>query len=68
MSAAVTDLLGVEDVCRMAGIQKHSLYRMIRLGRFPRGAKLGKVQKWFPDQVETAVRNLAKQANKANPR
>lgn len=68
--SAVLDgsLLTVEKVCQKVGISKQGLYRMIRHGQFPRGIKIGRLQKWLPDTIDDHLVEMSNRANKVKRR
>jgi predicted DNA-binding transcriptional regulator AlpA len=57
-------LLKPEDICRMAGITRSALYRLISSGKFPKGFKVGKGQRWLPESVERHWEEQTRLANK----
>ena len=61
---ALNQLLKVQDICRMAGITRSALYRSISSGRFPKGFKVGKGQRWLPETVEQHWEEQSRLANK----
>lgn len=58
-------LLSIDQVCKFLDLSKQSLWRMIRLGKFPAGIKFGRQQKWLADTVKDHILKMSEQANSA---
>jgi predicted DNA-binding transcriptional regulator AlpA len=58
------DLLDLKEVCELFGgvrspINRSTLYRGIRAGRFPKPVKIGlKTSRWRRDQCEAALKRM----------
>jgi prophage regulatory protein len=52
-------LFSHEDVCRLIGISKRTLYRLVSAGEFPGGIKVGAKRVWHPGELDTYLRQAS---------
>jgi predicted DNA-binding transcriptional regulator AlpA len=54
------DLIDKRETCRLfGGINPSSLYRGIKLGRYPKPLKIGTLSRWLRHEVEAALSQMA---------
>lgn len=53
-------LFSPKDVCRVVGISKRTLYRLVSAGEFPGGIKVGARRVWHPGELDTYLRQASK--------
>ena len=52
-------LLSPEDVSRVIGISKRTLYRLVSAGEFPGGIKVGARRVWHPGELDSYLRTAS---------
>jgi len=52
-------LYGPNDVCRLIGISRRTLYRLVSAGEFPGGLKIGARRVWHPGELDSYLRTAS---------
>lgn len=52
-------LYGPVDVCRLIGISRRTLHRLVTAGRFPGGLKVGAKRVWHPGELDNYLRQAS---------
>lgn len=52
-------LYGPADVCRLVGISRRTLHRLVSAGSFPGGVKVGARRVWHPGELDHYLRTAS---------
>lgn len=55
MSSVQPILLNADDVCQRLAISRTSLWRLVKLGKFPAAVELGTLRRWRTVDVDSWV-------------
>ena len=68
MNEQKIELLSVQDVCRMLGCSRRTVYRLKDSGQMPPSIKIGGMVRWRPDEIENWISAGCPDLRGRNPR
>lgn len=68
MNEQKIELLSVQDVCRMLGCSRRTVYRLKDSGQMPPSIKIGGMVRWRPDEIQSWINDGCPETRARNPR